>query len=239
MSPSKSNQVGQRSVNSFRRSGLTLFSFPAWGSFLQVPLAGAMPHPAPMAGHRLVGFNSIVLSFVLRGLDLVLCRLPIPGQCCPRLQRSPWLAIMGVCTRQEIVLGANRAVAEQTPPQNLSSIVEEVLKHFVHVRGNTDWHSAVMVAHCGFLMLFKFTHGPCFTRNEHYIVVLKAGGLRIQGFFRFRQKLSFASTCNLSFVSLGAYVPLQQGHRFQSHSPALVLYAWRRQRERFDGNFFL
>lgn len=53
-----------------------------------------------MAGHSPVrqGFNWIVLAFVRRGLDLVLCRLPVPGQGCTRLQRSPCLAIMRVCT---------------------------------------------------------------------------------------------------------------------------------------------
>src|ERR1019366_3089490 len=127
---------------------------------MQMSSAGAMPLPAPMAGHRVRQvFNCIVLSFVRRVLDLLLCRLPTPGQGCPRLQRSLWLAIMGVGTRQEIVLGANRAVAKQTPSEDLCPVFEEVLQHFLHVRGDLDWHAAVMVVHLGFLTLFGITHG--------------------------------------------------------------------------------
>ena len=120
-----------------------------------------MPLPAPVAGHSPVRqvFNCIVLAFVRRGLDLVLCRLLTPGQSCPRLQRSPWLATMGVCTGQEIVLGANRAVAQQAPSEDLAPMFEEVLQHFLHVRGDLDWHAAVMVAHLGFLTVFGLAHG--------------------------------------------------------------------------------
>lgn len=35
---------------------------------------------------------------------------------------------------------------------------DEVLKHCVHVRRNTDWRSAVMFTHCGFFIVFWFTH---------------------------------------------------------------------------------
>ena len=47
--------------------------------------------------------------------------------------------------------------ADTTPRPLLD--VRRSAQAFRSCRGNTDWHSAVMVAHRGFLMLFGFTHG--------------------------------------------------------------------------------
>src|SRR5271167_2638951 len=108
---------------------------------MQMPSAGAMPHPASVAGHGPVrqDFSQIILPLLRRVLD--------PVRCCTRLNCSPSLAVMGVRTEYEIVLAPNRGVAEQAPPDCFAPIIEEVLKHVVHICGNTDWHFDAMVAH--------------------------------------------------------------------------------------------
>jgi hypothetical protein len=90
-----------------------------------VMLVHVLPSAEPMADSassqsQVTQDFSWFIEVLLRGIvDPLLCRT--------RMNRSSALTVMRFCFRNEVVLGAKRAVAEQTPAHNLALVCKDWL----------------------------------------------------------------------------------------------------------------
>jgi len=130
-----------------------------WFDFVLM-LVHVLPSAEPMADSAAASQSQVTQEFSWF-IDVLLRGIVDPLLCRTRMNRSSALTVMRICFGNEVVLGAKRAVAEQTPAHNLALVCKEVPQHLFHSRRELDWHFNAQVAQRGFLTLFGLAHG-CF-----------------------------------------------------------------------------